>query len=171
MKQETPKQFLQAVGLGVMAGMRSNSAPAAASHILSQQYSAELDKSPLKFMQSPRVSNIMKVLALGELIGDKLPNTGNRIVPVSVIFRCSAGALAGASMYKANGNNAFKGAFLGAAAAFGSTFATFYLRKGFVKKTHIYDPVIGVVEDALVLGGAVFLTRSAEDVFSDLITE
>jgi uncharacterized membrane protein len=171
MKQETPKPFIQAVGLGIMAGMRSNSGPAAASHILSQQYSAELDHSPLKFMQSPRVSNVLKVLALAELVGDKLPNAGNRIVPVSVIFRCSAGALAGASMYKSSGNNAFKGALLGAAAAFGSTFASFYFRKNLVKKTHIYDPVFGVVEDTLVLGGAVYLSRSAEDVFSELHLE
>jgi uncharacterized membrane protein len=171
MKQETSKPFIEAIGLGIMAGMRSNAGPAAASHILSQQYSAELDKSPLKFMQSPQVSNVLKVLALAELVGDKLPNAGNRIVPVSVIFRCSAGALAGASMYKASGNNAFKGALLGAAAAFGSTFASFYFRKDLVQKTHIYDPVLGVVEDTLVLGGAVYLSRNAEDVFSELQLE
>jgi uncharacterized membrane protein len=169
MKNETPDPFLQAISLGALAGMRSNAGPAAASHILSQQYSAELAGSPLKFMQSPRVSNVLKVLAIGEFIGDKLPMAGDRIVPVSLMFRSCAGALAGASLYKASGNNAFKGAVLGAAAAFGSTFASFHLRKAFVENTHVPQPVAGLLEDGLVVAGAVYLAGHAEDEFSELV--
>lgn len=165
MKQKESTQIFQAFNLGIMAGMRSNSAPATASHILSQQYSPELGKSPLKFMQVPMVSNVLKVLAIGELIGDKLPGAGNRIVPVSVVFRCSAGALAGASIFKANGNNAFKGALIGAVAAFGSTFASFYMRKGVVETTGLYDPIVGVIEDAIVIGSANYLTINTESEF------
>lgn len=169
MRQKASTQFFQVFNLGVMAGMRSNAAPAVASHILSQQYSPELAESPLKFMQSAGVSNVLKILAVGELIGDKLPGTGNRIVPMSVLFRCSAGALAGASIYKANGNNVIKGALLGAAAAFGSTFVSFYMRKAVVETTGLYDPIAGVIEDAIVLGGAAFITESTENEFPILI--
>lgn len=165
MKQKASTQFFQVFNLGVMAGIRSNSSPATASHILSQQYSHELAKSPLKFMQSPVVSNVLKVLAIGELIGDKLPSAGDRIVPLSIIFRSSAGALAGASIYKANGDNAFKGALLGAVAAFGSTFASFYMRKSVVKTTGLYDPIAGIIEDAIVLGGAAYIIKSTENEF------
>jgi uncharacterized membrane protein len=163
MKQNESSQILEVFNLGVMAGIRSNSSPATASHLLSNQYSPELANSPLKFMQSPVFSNVLKVLAIGELIGDKLPSTGDRIAPVSIVFRCSAGALAGASIYKANGNNAVKGALIGAAAAFGSTFASFYMRKAVVDTTGIYDPIVGIIEDAIVAGCAVHLTKRREN--------
>ena len=97
---------------------------------------------------------------MAELVGDKLPATPNRIKPIGVAFRCLSGSIAGASIYKASGNNAFTGALIGAAAAFGSTFASYFLRKRAVNKLHVFDAVVGALEDALVIGAGVALISS-----------
>ncbi|ASU34516.1 DUF4126 family protein [Mucilaginibacter xinganensis] len=144
------KPFWQVLGLGILAGMRTTSAPAIASHILSHHQSKTLKKSPLDFMQSGNVALGMKILAMGELVGDKLPQAPNRIAAGGVIGRCLAGSLAGASIYKAAGSNALTGALLGSVVALGSTFGSYYLRKYTVQKTHAFDPYVGAIEDVLV---------------------
>ncbi|MDB5005905.1 MAG: putative rane protein [Mucilaginibacter sp.] len=159
MQLEISKPFWQVVGLGVLAGMRTTSAPAIASHILSHHNSGHLAKSSLDFMQSDNIAIAMKVFAVGELIADKLPFTPNRIKPVSVITRCVSGSLAGASIYKAVGKNALQGAALGTVAALGSTFGSYFLRKSTVNKLKIFDPFIGAIEDALVIGAGVGLNQ------------
>lgn len=98
-------------------------------------------------------------MAISELVIDKLPSTPNRTMPPVIIVRCLSGALAGASIYKASGGNVITGALLGATAAFASTFGSFYLRKGAVKKTKLFDPIVGAIEDALVIGAGVGLAR------------
>jgi uncharacterized membrane protein len=161
MRLKISKPFWQVVGLGVLAGMRTASAPAIASHILSHHSSGHLSKSSLNFMQSDKMAVVLKVLATGEFIGDKLPFTPNRIKPLGIVFRCLSGSLAGASIYKASGNNALTGALIGTVTAFGSTFGSYFLRKGIVNKFELFDPLIGAIEDALVIGAGIELTRLA----------
>ncbi|WP_295796112.1 hypothetical protein [Mucilaginibacter sp.] len=90
-----------------------------------------------------------------------MPNTPNRIAAGGVVGRCLAGSLAGASIYKATGNNALIGALLGSAVALGSTFGSYYLRRFVVAKTDIFDPYIGAIEDAVVAGAGAVLIISA----------
>ncbi len=151
----------QVVGLGVVAGMRSASAPAIASHILNRHRSKKLADSHLGFVQSDTVAAISKVFAVGELIGDKLPYAPDRIAPAGLIFRCISGGLSGAAVSKAKGNNAILGAAIGSAAALASTFGSYFLRKTIVKKTEISDPVIGGCEDALVIVAGLAIIKTA----------
>ncbi|OKS86638.1 DUF4126 family protein [Mucilaginibacter polytrichastri] len=154
-------QFWQTLSLGIIAGMRSMAAPAITSHILSHHHSKALEGSPLNLMQSEKVALVLKVLAVSEFVGDKMPSAPNRIKPTALGARFLSGALAGASIYKAAGGNAITGALLGGATAAASTFASFYIRKATVKKTGILDPVIGFIEDALVAGGGAKLITTA----------
>lgn len=149
--------FWKALGLGVIAGMRTASAPVIACHLLSQNPSKRLAGSPLRFMQSKTAAKILALFALTEFVIDKLPTTPNRIEPAGIAFRSASGALAGASIYEAAGENAGAGAVLGAAAAVASAYGSFYLRKAVVKETGIYDPVVGGVEDALIAGAFISL--------------
>ena len=160
MKLKISQPFWQVLGLGVLAGMRTMSAPAITSHILSHHNSGHLAKSPLDFMQSEKVALGLKVLAVGELITDKLPSTPNRTLPLGIAFRCLSGSLAGASIYKATGKNALIGAAVGSVAAFGATFGSYLLRKNTVSKFKLSDPLIGAVEDVLVIGAGVGLASS-----------
>jgi uncharacterized membrane protein len=153
--------FWQVIGLGALAGMRSTSAPVIVSHILSHHHSKKLDHSPLRFMQSKNVALVLKVLAIGEIIGDKLPSAPNRIKPAVLAFRMLSGAFAGASVYKATGGKVGMGALIGGAAAFASTFGSYFLRKGTVKTSHVIDPIVGAIEDALVIDSGVELSNAA----------
>lgn len=153
--------FWQTLGLGTLAGMRSMSAPAITSHILSHHHSNRLEGTPLNLIQSEKVALVLKVLAVSEFVGDKLPSAPNRIAPIALGGRCLSGALAGASIYKASGGNALIGALLGGGTAVASTFASFFIRKATVQRSHIIDPIIGALEDALVTGGGVALTVTA----------
>jgi len=153
--------FWQVVGIGALAGMRTSSAPAITSHILSHHRSKRLEHSPLSFMQSKTVADTLKFLSMGELVMDKLPSTPNRIKPAGLAFRCLSGALAGASINKATGGKVLAGALLGGAAAIASTYITFILRKTIVKDTGIIDPIIGAIEDALVIGAGISLAQIA----------
>jgi uncharacterized membrane protein len=161
MRVKISEPFWQVAGLGVLAGMRTTSAPTIVSHILSHHQSRRFSKSPLGFMQSDRVATTLKIFAIGELIADKLPSTPNRIKPFALVARCLSGALAGASIYKASGNNTFTGALVGSTAAFVSTFGSYFLRKSIVRKTHVFDPLIGALEDSLVFGASVEMAKSA----------
>jgi uncharacterized membrane protein len=159
--KEIKHPFWQVVGIGTLAGMRTSSAPAVTSQILSHHHSKRLEKSPLNFMQSKIVANTLTVLSIGEIVADKLPSTPNRTAPAGVIFRGLSGALAGASIYKASGNNIWVGSVLGAATAVASTYLSFILRKSAGKKTSIIDPILGGIEDALVIGAGIGLTQVA----------
>jgi len=154
--------FWQVLGIGALAGMRSSAAPVIASQILSHHQNKRLGKSPLKFMQSGRVSKTLRAMAISEVIIDKLPSTPNRINVTGLIGRGLSGALAGASIYKAIGGNTAMGAALGGAAAIASSFGSFYLRRDAVKKTRIFDPIIGAIEDALVIGAGAALIKIDE---------
>lgn len=151
--------FWQVLGIGALAGLRSASAPAVTSHILSHHHSKRLEGTPLNFMQSDSTATTLKLLATGEMVMDKMPFIPNRIKPASAAFRCLSGALAGASISKATGGKIGAGALFGASAALAATYASFLLRKVTVKATGIIDPLIGALEDALVLGAAAKLVH------------
>lgn len=161
MKIKIEKPLWQTIGIGTLAGMRSASAPAITSYILSHHKTKALAKSGLSFMQTDVIASGLKYMAIAEFIGDKLPAAPNRIKPVSITARCISGALAGAGIFKASGGNAWLGALLGGSTAVASTFGSFFLRKATVKASGIIDPVLGALEDALVVGAGVGLARLA----------
>jgi len=161
MKNKIEQPLWQVVGIGLLAGMRSASAPAITGYILSHHKSKALAKSGLSFMQTNAIANGLKYMAVLEFVGDKLPFAADRIKPVSITARCLSGALAGAGIFKASGGNAWLGAFLGGSTAVASTFGSFLLRKATVKTSGIVDPIIGAIEDALVVGAGVGIARMA----------
>ncbi|WP_295796110.1 hypothetical protein [Mucilaginibacter sp.] len=75
------KPFWQVLGLGILAGMRTTSAPVIASQILNKHPSKHLAASPLRFMQSPNAALGMKLLALGEVVGDNCPIHPTGLLP------------------------------------------------------------------------------------------
>lgn len=161
MKIIISKPHLQVISLGILAGMRSMAAPAVTSRILRRHRTQALRHSSLSFMQSATTANVLSVLALGEFIGDKLPLAPNRIALPALICRCLSGAVVGAGIYKSSRDNLYAGALLGGITAFAATFASFYIRKEIAGHARLIDPIIGSIEDVIVLGGALALTETA----------
>jgi uncharacterized membrane protein len=160
MKNRSSNNLLQTIGFGVIAGMRSMSAPALISHYLSNRFTYKLNRSPLRFIKAPLVSTGLKVLAASEMLGDKVPAMPDRISPGILASRGLSGALVGAVIHKTNGDKILKGALIGGAVAIAATFASFYLRKKITHKTNVSDPIVGLIEDALTLTGGIGLLRS-----------
>src|ERR1700756_2745169 len=89
--------LLLAFGIGVVAGLRSLTAPAVvawASHL----GWINLHSSPLAFMGSKWSLGIFTVLALVELVADQLPSAPARTAPLGLCARIVTGGLCGACL-------------------------------------------------------------------------
>ena len=132
--------------------MRALSGPALVSQKFSSALINPLINTNLSFIASPRAATLIKVLASGELIGDILPNTPDRIEPQSLVFRMASGAVCGALLSRERGASAGLGGVLGAAGALVGTFAFFHIRRYLSHQQGIPDPILAVVEDAITYG-------------------
>jgi Predicted membrane protein len=89
--------YLLALLIGVVAGLRAMTAPAA---IAWAAYLGWLDLSGswLAFLGSVWAVGILTILALAELVTDQLPSTPSRTVPPQPAARLVMGALIGAAI-------------------------------------------------------------------------
>jgi len=157
-----PNYTWQAMALSSLSGMRSFSGVALIAFMLSRNPSKNLERShlPFKYLQLPVVANTMAVLALGELIGDKLPFTPNRTDVFPLTGRIASGAFTGATLLKAQKGNAVTGIILGGACALAATFASFYLRKWVTGPDKLSNVAAGLIEDGLIFGaGALLISK------------
>src|SRR5271156_6392802 len=83
--------------IGVIAGLRSLTAPAAVSWAARLGW-LHLENTSLAFLGSAATPYILTVLAIGELITDKLPKTPSRKSPPGFITRILTGGLSGAAI-------------------------------------------------------------------------
>ncbi len=151
MRRKTKKLLKQTIGLAALSGMRTMSAPAFLSNYLKDHRSRRLKRTRLGFMQSDKTATILSLLAAGELVGDKLPKTPNRIIPGALVGRGLSGALVGATLFMANRRNGWEGAVIGLGTALASTYISFYVRKQLATRTIIPDTVLGALEDGIVV--------------------
>src|SRR6266403_975088 len=101
-----------AIGIGIVAGLRSLTAPAVvawAAHL----GCLSLSGSPLAFMGSTVAVAIFSLLAIGELIADKMPKTPSRTSLVPLLTRILMGSLCGASLCAPANQSLLVGALLG----------------------------------------------------------
>src|SRR4051794_1045899 len=94
--------YVLAFAIGVIAGLRSMTAPAVVSWAARLGW-LHLEGTPLAFLGSPVTSYILAALALGELIADKLPTTPSRKSVGPFIGRIGTGGLSGAAIGAASG--------------------------------------------------------------------
>ena len=89
--------FFLALLIGIVAGLRAMTAPAlvAWGAVLG---SIAISDTPLSFMDNRFIPWLFTVLAIAELIIDKLPSTPSRKVPTQFGARIIMGALSGATI-------------------------------------------------------------------------
>ncbi len=112
---------------------------------------------PLSLIGSLPGVIILSLLALGELIVDKLPNTPNRTAPMGLIARIVMGGLTGACVSLGGGKSALVGAGLGAVGGIVGCFAGYQARARLVKFLRQPDFNIALVEDLIAIGGSLFI--------------
>jgi uncharacterized membrane protein len=141
----------QALTVGWIAGMRSMSALAISTNLLKNASPFRPKTTLLQILSKPSVRIAAHVLTFGELIGDKLPATPNRIEPAPLTGRALMGGLAGAVIYSLARRNPVTGALLAGATAIVSSYVMYELRKEIKAKTAAPDLLPALAEDAIVL--------------------
>jgi len=142
--------YVRAATLGFVTGLRSMTSFALLSWLQADDNSAS-QGSLETFLDYPAVRIITGLLALGELVGDKLPTTPSRLSPGPLIVRLVIGALAGMSICHQARRSLILGALFGAAGAGTGSFAGYYGRTTLAKATKIPQWLWGVVEDGLAV--------------------
>jgi len=147
--------YVLAFLIGVIAGLRALTAPAAVSWAARLGW-IHLENTPLAFMGYAFTPWILTLLAIGELINDKLPKTPSRKAPGSFGARIVTGALSGAAL-GASGGSLAGGLVLGALGAVAGTLGGYEARTRLVRATGGKDLPIALLEDAIAVLGAIWI--------------
>ena len=141
--------------IGLFAGLRSLTPPAAVAWAV---YLGWLKLArPLSLIGSLPAVIILSLLAVTELIFDKLPNTQNRTAPLGLIARIVTGGVTGACVSVGGGQSAFVGAGLGVVGGIVGCFGGYHARAQLVKSLGQPDFNIALVEDLVAIGGSLFI--------------
>jgi uncharacterized membrane protein len=145
--------LLCALLLGVVAGLRSMLAPTIVSWFARCGVLA-VANTPLAFMGFQFTPVILSVLAVGELIVDKLPNTPSRKAPTGFIARIVTGGLSGATIGAA-GHSLVVGLILGIIGAVAGTYGGAAIR-GKLAAAFGRDLPAALLEDVVGIAIGVF---------------
>jgi uncharacterized membrane protein len=137
--------------IGVVAGLRAMTAPAAVSWAASLGW-LDLAGTWLAFLAYRWTPWILTALALGELVNDKLPSTPSRTVPPQFGARILTGGLSGAAIGAASGAM-IAGLVAGVVGAILGTLGGRAFRRR-LASTFKSDPPAALVEDAIAIVGA-----------------
>ena len=147
--------YVLAFLIGVVAGLRSMTAPAVVSWAARLGW-LHLEGSPLAFLGAAVTPYILSVLAIGELINDKLPKTPSRKAPVPFAARVVMGALCGAALGVPS-QALIGGIVAGVVGAVAGTMGGYEARTRLVKATGGKDLPIALIEDVVAVGGAFWI--------------
>jgi uncharacterized membrane protein len=150
--------YLLALAMGVVAGLRAMTVPAAVSWAAHLGV-LRLGGTWLAFLAHAWVSWALTALAVAELITDQLPKTPSRTVPVQFGTRIVTGALGGAALGVGAGSWS-GGALAGAIGAVIGTLGGRAFRAKLAASFH-RDLPAALIEDVVAIGGA-FLILCAE---------
>ena len=146
--------YVLAFLIGVFAGLRSMTAPAAVSWAARLGW-LHLENTWLAFLGFAATPYILTVLAIGELIADKLPKVPSRKTPGPFIARIVVGALCGAALGASR--QALMGGLLGALGGVAGTLGGYEFRARLVRAIGGRDLPIALLEDAVAIGGAILM--------------
>lgn len=140
--------------IGITAGLRAL-APVAAVSWAAHFGWLQLQGTWLAFLGATVTPYIVSALALAELVGDKLPMTPSRKVPLQFGTRIVTGALCGAAL-AAPASATIVGLLLGASGAVIGTLGGAAARAR-LAQTFGKDLPAALLEDVVAVGGAILL--------------
>jgi uncharacterized membrane protein len=155
---EADVALILALLIGIVAGLRAMTAPAAVSWGAALGW-IDLSGSWLSFLGHWITPWILTLLAIGELVTDQLPTTPSRTVPVQFGARIVMGGLAGGAIGAAGGS-LVAGMIAGVVGAvigtLGGRAARARLAAAFGR-----DLPAAFLEDAVAIGGALVIVAAA----------
>jgi uncharacterized membrane protein len=116
--------------------------------------------SPFWFVGKEIFAIAISILAVVELIGDKLPKTPSRIqlMPLAARF-VTGGVCAGAFAFSA-GQWWLPGLVLGGAGSLVGAFTGYYARREIVQRLRIPDMIVALLEDFVTVAGTLLLVHN-----------
>ena len=151
--------YLFALLIGVVAGLRALTAPAAVAwgaHL----GLIPLQGTPLAWLGGSIATWVFTALAVLELVGDQLPKTPSRKVPVQFGTRIASGAFCGAAIGMLGGawiGGAIAGAIGAVIGTLGGADVRARLAKAFGK-----DLPAALIEDVVAVGGAALIVLATK---------
>lgn len=142
---------IKAAGLGAISGIRSMAAPALLARAARRGELGDLSNTPFAALGSDRTAALLTILMVGEMIGDKTPFIPARTSAPAVLGRALSAALAGSALFVSGKRGGAPGAAVGVLSALAGVYAIDGLRSYATQSAGVPDPVVGLLEDALVL--------------------
>ena len=146
--------YVLAFLIGVVAGLRALTAPAAVSWAARLGW-LHLENTWLAFLGFAFTPYILSALAIGELINDKLPKTPSRKAPPGFAARIVMGAICGAAL-GASSQALMGGLLAGVLGAIAGTLGGYEARMRAAKAVG-KDLPIALLEDAIAVCGAFWI--------------
>jgi uncharacterized membrane protein len=147
--------FFLAFVIGFFAGLRSLTAPATTAWAVYLGW-LRLDR-PLALIGSIPSVAILTLLAIVELVADKLPQTPSRTSPPGLIARIVMGGLTGACVAVGGAQGVLPGAVLGAVGGVVGCFGGYHARTGLVKALGTRDIYVALLEDLVAVTGCLWV--------------
>jgi uncharacterized membrane protein len=148
--------LLLAFLLGCVDGLRSMTAPAVvcwAAHFGWLHFAG----TKFAFIDHPSTLIVFTLLAIVELIVDKLPNTPARTAPVGLMARIVLGGASGMALGMGAGMSSSLAGVIASVGAVVGAFAGYHIRRAAVLKAHVPALVAAIAEDAIAIVGGLLI--------------
>ena len=152
--------LLVAACLGGLTGLRTFTPLTVLAWTLHFRY-MHIPGSSFHFLHTWAAVILLTVLALGELVLDKLPSTPSRLKPPGMIGRVIFGFLCGMISGQAWGANLPACAAIGLVCAILGALLGYEVRRGWVHTFHWHDLPVALIEDAVCIGGSILIISRA----------
>jgi uncharacterized membrane protein len=150
--------FLLTFLLGWVDGLRSLTPPALlcwAAHLGWLDFAG----TRLAFIGNRSTLILFTLLAVIELIADKLPNTPARTAPLGLTARIFLGGASGLALATSGGISLSLSVLLASLGALAGAFVGYHSRRLLVSKSHVPDFYVAVAEDAIAIAGGLLILR------------
>jgi len=144
--------------LGCVDGLRSLTPPALvcwAAHLGWLHFAG----TRFAFINHRSTLIVFTVLAVAELIADKLPNTPARTAPLGLIARILLGGACGLAIATSVGMSLSFSVLLASIGALVGTFVGYHSRRLIVSQVHVPDFAVAAAEDVIAIAAGLFILR------------
>jgi uncharacterized membrane protein len=148
--------YLGCFSIGIIAGWRSLTAPALVSWAARLGW-LDLSGSWMSFLGSRTAIITLSLLALAELVADKLPKTPKRTNLGPLVFRAITGGFSSMAICASAHQSPVIGTILGVLGSIAGAFAGYEIRHRLVEAFGLPDFGVAVAEDVVAIGGGLLV--------------